>query len=219
LISAPPARHTPKLSRSVEQKVRILQYHSERDSEHPSIYLAGPDVFLPGAAEIGARKRALCTRYGFAGLFPFDNEVPPGPGQDRAIYAANLAMMQAAAGGIFNLTPFRGPSADPGTVFELGLMAGLGKPVFGYTNDARDILARVPGAMRGADGLWRDPAGLTVEDFHNADNLMIDACLAAAGPGIVRIDAGGRLDGLDGFEVCLRLAVQVRDSGGFSLRA
>ncbi len=174
--------------------------------DRPAIYLAGPDVFLPDAAEIGARKQALCAGCGFAGLFPFDNQIPPGPGQDRAIYGANLAMMQAAAAGIFNLTPFRGPSADAGTVFELGLMAGLGKPVFGYTHDMRDLRARVPGASLGADGVWRDSLGTSVEDFGNADNLMIDACLAAAGPGIVRVDASGRLDGMEGFEACLRLA-------------
>jgi nucleoside 2-deoxyribosyltransferase len=174
--------------------------------DRPAIYLAGPDVFLPDAAEIGARKHALCARYGFAGLFPFDNQALPGPGQDRAIYAANLAMIRAAAAGIFNLTPFRGPSADAGTVFELGLMAGLGKPVFGYTHDMRDLRARVPRVGLGADGVWRDASGTSVEDFGNADNLMIDACLAAAGPGIVRIDAGGRLEGMAGFEACLRLA-------------
>jgi len=205
LIFASPARQTQAPAADViivEPKARSLQHPSDR----PAIYLAGPDVFLPGAAETGARKQSLCARYGFAGLFPFDNQVPPGPGQDRAIYAANLRMMRSAAAGIFNLTPFRGPSADPGTVFELGLMAGLGKPVFGYTNDARDLCARVPGATRGADGLWHDPSGYTVEDFGNADNLMIDACLAAASPGIVRLDADGRLDWMEGFEACLRLA-------------
>jgi nucleoside 2-deoxyribosyltransferase len=179
----------------------------------PAAYLAGPEVFLPDAELIGERKRALCAQYGFAGLFPLDNKVPPGAGRDRAIYAANLAMMQAAAVGIFNLTPFRGPSADPGTVFELGLMAGLGKPVFGYTNDARDMRARVPGAACGADGVWRDGCGTIVEDFGNADNLMIDACLAAAGAGMVRIDAEACLDGLAGFEACLRLAARCIHDG------
>ena len=42
-----------------------------------------------------------------------------------------------------NLTPFRGPGADPGTVYELGYMAGRGKPCFGYTNDASLYVDRV----------------------------------------------------------------------------
>ena len=31
--------------------------------------------------------------------------------------------------GICNLTPFRGAGADAGTVFELGMLVGLGKKV------------------------------------------------------------------------------------------
>ena len=39
------------------------------------IYLAGPDVFLPDAIEVGRRKQVLCERYGAIGLFPLDNAV------------------------------------------------------------------------------------------------------------------------------------------------
>lgn len=174
-----------------------------------TIYLAGPEVFLPDAVEVGARKKAMCSEYGFEGLFPFDNEAAAAAGRrtDRLIYEANVAMIRAADIGVFNLTPFRGPSADPGTVFELGMMAGLGKPCFGYTHVASDMVARVPDARRDAGGAWRDALGRVVEDFGNADNLMIDACLAAGGNGLARLDVGGRLDALDGFEACLRMAV------------
>lgn len=33
------------------------------------IYLAGPEVFLAEAREIGARKRAICARHGLVGVF------------------------------------------------------------------------------------------------------------------------------------------------------
>ena len=39
------------------------------------IYLAGPDVFLPDAIEIGRRKAAICARHGVSGLYPLDNAV------------------------------------------------------------------------------------------------------------------------------------------------
>src|SRR5579871_489404 len=97
------------------------------------IYLAGPDVFLPDPKRMGMLKKRLCAEHGFEGLYPFDNDVPPGQGMDRVIYRANITMIRQSDLGIFNLTPFHGPSADVGTVFELGMMAGLGKPVFGYT--------------------------------------------------------------------------------------
>ena len=95
------------------------------------VYLAGPDVFLPDAVAIGRRKKELCAHYGFEGLYPFDNEISGdhlGTRVDLLIYRANVAMIHEADFGIFNLTPFRGSSADVGTVFELGMFAALAKP-------------------------------------------------------------------------------------------
>jgi nucleoside 2-deoxyribosyltransferase len=85
------------------------------------LYLAGPDVFLREAVEIGRRKKALCRDNGHEGLFPLDNDVSPDDA--AAIFAANRGLMDRADAGLFNLSPFRGPSADAGTVFELGYMA------------------------------------------------------------------------------------------------
>ena len=83
---------------------------------------------------------------GLTGLYPLDNDIQPAAERaDKLIYQANKAMMQRADFGICNLTPFRGASADAGTVFELGLMVGFGKPVFAYTNDASDYVRRVAG--------------------------------------------------------------------------
>jgi len=92
------------------------------------IYLAGPDVFLPDAIEIGRRKAAICARHGVSGLYPLDNAVDlAAAGASLAIFEGNEAMMDAADAIIANLTPFRGPSADAGTVYELGYVAGRGK--------------------------------------------------------------------------------------------
>ena len=177
-----------------------------------TVYLAGPEVFLPAAAEVGARKKALCRERGLEGLFPGDAEVPAGPGADGAIFAACVAAMRMADVGVFNLTPFRGVGADVGTVWELGFMVGLGKPVWGYSNVAGPVLGRLPGAVRGVDGVWRDGAGWMAEDFGNGDNLMIDRSLPPGG--FVRLDRGGRLDDLDGFVACLELVRGgVRDGG------
>ena len=54
---------------------------------------------------------------------------------------------------------------------------------------------------------------MSVEDFGNADNLMIDACLAEQGRPLIRFE--GRTDelfaALDGFEACLRMAAREFD--------
>ena len=152
-----------------------------------NIYLAGPDIFLPGAQAIATRKKALCRHYGFTPLHPLDGASPtaPDPANALALYRANRARMLEAVAILADLTPFRGPSADPGTVFELGFMTALGRPAFGYSHSATLFLGRtaaaLPGSLRHADGIWRDPAGTELEDFGLHDNLMIDCALRDAG--------------------------------------
>ena len=179
------------------------------------LYLAGPDVFLPDALEAGQRKRALCAAYGFEGLYPLDNAVSEAPVSTSAaattIYRANAARMRAADAILANLTPFRGPSADAGTAFELGFMAALGKPCFAYTNDARPLLQRTAAACPvtcNADGRWTDADGLTVEDFGLTDNLMLDCALREAGAPMLAqpCKPGARFTDLAAFEACLGLA-------------
>src|SRR3954462_7487871 len=137
------------------------------------LYLAGPDVFLPDAIDIGHAKVDICAAYGLTGLFPLDNQID----RDRAdaslqIFRGNEAMMNAADGIIANLTPFRGPGADPGTVYELGYMAARGKLCLGYSNDPRLYAERVAEATerKSANGGGTEPDGLAVENFELADN-------------------------------------------------
>ena len=119
------------------------------------IYLAGPDVFLPDAVEIGRRKAAICARHGLTGLYPLDNAVDLSAADaSLAIFKGNEAMMDAADAIIANLTPFRGPSADAGTVYELGYMAGRGKLCLAYSNDPAvyaERVARIYDVTKSAD--------------------------------------------------------------------
>src|SRR3954465_15215935 len=140
------------------------------------VYLAGPDVFLPDAVEIGRGKVATCAAYGLTGLYPLDNAVDrAAPDASLQIFKANEAMMNDADAIIANLTPFRGPGADAGTVYELGYMAGRGKLCLGYSNDPRLYTERVAGLTEpeSSNGGLTDPDGLTVENFGLADNLMM----------------------------------------------
>jgi nucleoside 2-deoxyribosyltransferase len=176
------------------------------------IYLAGPDVFLPDAIEIGKRKSALCARYGLTGLYPLDNAVDLAAGDaSLAIFKGNEAMMDAADAIIANLTPFRGPSADAGTVYELGYAAGRGKFCLAYSNDPtayRDRVARLCDVTVSADGRLIDPEGLTVEDFGWPDNLMMIHALDLHGcPLLTPRQAPADIwRDLTSFEACVRLA-------------
>ena len=108
--------------------------------ENRRVYLAGPDVFLPNALAFAAAKRELCAKHGFIGVSPFDNEIKPSllPKHEAAlrISVANEDMIRTCGLMIANMTPFRGPSADVGTAYEMGFARALGLPVFAYTNVA-----------------------------------------------------------------------------------
>jgi nucleoside 2-deoxyribosyltransferase len=176
------------------------------------IYLAGPDVFLPDAVDIRKRKAAICARHGVHGLYPLDNAIDLSAGDaSLAIFKGNEAMMDAADAVIANLTPFRGPGADAGTVYELGYMAGRGKLCLGYSNDPAVYVERVKrfGAVtKSADGLLTDKDGLTVEDFGWPDNLMMIHALDLHGAKLVtpRQAPADIWHDLTSFEACVVLA-------------
>jgi nucleoside 2-deoxyribosyltransferase len=176
------------------------------------IYLAGPDVFLPDAVAIGQRKREICQRHGVTGLYPLDNTVDlDASDASLQIFRGLEAMMDAADAIIANLTPFRGPGADPGTVYELGYMAGRGKLCLGYCNDPEiyaERAARFTTVTRVSDKRLIDRDGLMVENFGLPDNLMMIHALDLHGRPLVtpRTRPQDLWHDLASFEACVRLA-------------
>lgn len=181
------------------------------------IYLAGPEVFLRNAREVGEEKKALCRKYGFEGVFPIDVEVKHEGKSPREfglrISEVNEDLIKSCQVVIANITPFRGPSADVGTVYEMGYAHALGKLVLAYTNVAEPFSERTVKALngkvvRGDDGLLRDELGMFVEENGLVDNLMIDGCINA-NSGVLVVEqapAGELFSWLGGFEKCLRAA-------------
>jgi nucleoside 2-deoxyribosyltransferase len=178
------------------------------------VYLAGPDVFLPDAAGRAAALKAICARHGLRGVSPLDRlEQEPAEWAAlplfRTIALRNEAHISSADTLIANLTPFRGPSADAGTVFEVGFMRALGRPVFGWSNTSLPFtersIAASPGAVRDADGEWRDAEGNLIESFGLTDNLMIDAAILASGGALFtrEVPAEARWTDLSCFEGCV----------------
>jgi nucleoside 2-deoxyribosyltransferase len=176
----------------------------------PRVYLAGPEVFLPEAQAVGARKVAMCAEHGLIGLYPADQALDltglTAQGRAQAIARANEGLMHEADALIANLTPFRGPSMDCGTAYEVGFMRALGRPVYGYTSEPDDYYDRAS-AFRYDSPRWRDGdrPGTLIENFGLAENLMIDRALCASGHPPVRAPIEGVADITDlvPFEVCL----------------
>jgi nucleoside 2-deoxyribosyltransferase len=177
------------------------------------VYLAGPDVFLPDALEIGRQKAEICRRYDLIGLYPLDNVIDrAAPDASLQIFKANEVLMDRAGAIIANLTPFRGPGADAGTVYELGYMAARGKLCLGYSNDPAVYADRVRRFTEVAprDGCLADADGLTVEDFGHNDNLMMIHALDLHGVPLVlpRERPADIWRDLGAFEACVGLAAE-----------
>ena len=176
------------------------------------IYLAGPEVFLSDPMGVAERKKAICKQHGFEGVFPLDNELNLSglskPDAGLSISRANESLMRSCDLLIANLTPFRGPSADAGTVYELGFMRALGRPTFGYSNVAESFLDRTKAFLgkdlrKRCDGTLEDSSGMALEDFELADNLMI----AGAGPIFRRgVDPQALYSDLQAFHECVAAA-------------
>jgi nucleoside 2-deoxyribosyltransferase len=141
------------------------------------IYLAGPDVFRPDAAEHGRRVVALCAEQGFDAVFPLEGALPTGlPPQAlaRHIYQANIAHIAACDAVLANLEFFRGPEPDSGTCFEVGYAVALGKPVIGYVPESGSFAERIRERHPHAVGAGLvDAAGWQLEEFGLPLNLML----------------------------------------------
>jgi nucleoside 2-deoxyribosyltransferase len=175
------------------------------------IYLAGPEVFFPAAEHqaIVAEKKRLLQEHGFEGIDPLDTELEFSDREAKLrrghrIYRANRDLMDSCDAIIANLTPFRGISADPGTVFEVGYMTGQCKPAFGFTLDDRYYRER-------AGATERDELGYTIEDFEMRDNLMIEGGIHGVGGQLFVAEQAGehRFFSAELFQRCVRALTHV----------
>ena len=172
------------------------------------VYLAGPDVFLPDPAARAQVLKRICADHDLFGVSPLDAVPGEGEGPDaHAIARRNEAHIRQCDALIANLTPFRGPGADTGTVYEIGYGRALGRPVFGYAAVAADYATRVrrlPGSQ------WqRDADGLEIEDFGLFENLMISCGIEQGGGFILAEAVADPWSDLSVFERCVARAASV----------
>jgi nucleoside 2-deoxyribosyltransferase len=191
------------------------------------MYLAGPDVFAADALAIGARKKEACARHGLVGVFPgdlvqLDPRLAP-LDQALAIYDVLERAMRDCDGAFVDITPFRGPSMDVGTAYEMGFLKALDRPLFAYSNSAAPFADRVFAwsggrVARRADGARADADGMAIEEFGLADNLMVDAGARRSTGVPVVAEARDPAAVLANFERCVRAAAAWfaarRSSGG-----
>lgn len=140
------------------------------------IYLAGPDVFREKPGEFFNEIKEKLKFIGFEALVPHDTDlimssIPPHEFSLK-IYKNNMEMIDQCDIVLANIIPFRGPSADVGTVFEMGYAKGIGKRVLAYS-EWLDLNYKtrifIDSGLLNLVGS-RYPA---IEDFKLTDNLMV----------------------------------------------
>lgn len=182
------------------------------------IYLAGPEVFLPNAKEIGQIKKDLCIKYGVEGIFPIDTDVDFSNLSENAIglkiSSINESLIKKCDIVIANITPFRCVSADSGTIYEIGYATALNKNVFAYSNTSIKLFERTVSYFNILikNQEYRDPYNMIVEQFGMVDNLMIDGGILNRGGKIVTVDVpeSELYTNLLGFEKCLQLLKDIK---------
>jgi nucleoside 2-deoxyribosyltransferase len=166
---------------------------------------------LPDARAHALRKIEICARYGILGRTPLNEDIERAAEMSDAAFAAaifhkDLAMMAACDIIIANLTPFRGASADSGTLVEVGWFLGCGRPIFGYSNCATLFTDR---SLRHVEAMPDPHPGLVVHGFGLPDNLMIPSAVLRGGGHPMVVPADGRdraFNALDIFEHCVATA-------------
>ncbi|TGL16295.1 nucleoside 2-deoxyribosyltransferase [Leptospira meyeri] len=156
-----------------------------------TIYLAGPEVFLPNALDVLNNAKKLCERYGFDALTPFDGEVTDQIKLAKAnqIFKENISLIQRSDIIIANCNPFRGACIDDGTAFEIGYAYGKGKRIFGYLKDNRSlpeiVMSKIATYVHDTGYAIDQDGYLLNEDFGNSINLMLEFSILDSGGSLV----------------------------------
>lgn len=146
------------------------------EPKKPKIYLAGPTCFSPDHEKLYAELKDICKEFGCQGVSPMDNEIKNLQGQAlaKAIYQANVDLIDSCDGVLACMNPFRGPSMDVGTTFEMGYAAAQKKPIVGYITPVQPEYAqRVKNSPYGNKTLTHCSRGWTLEQFGGGDTLMV----------------------------------------------
>lgn len=149
-------------------------------------FLAGPDCFYPNFEEMRKEKIRVCEEYGLE-VLPFGSDAEKKddkPVTDHSICWDNIERLENSDLVIANLTHFRGPEPDSGTVYECAYAFAKGKKVYAYY-DYVDMVTAVEKEYGPVtweetvkdDGTVvkspKDKDGRSIENWGKALNLML----------------------------------------------
>lgn len=153
-------------------------------SKKYKIYLAGPDVFRKNAIKSLSELKRVAKRYGHEGLAPLDNilEIEEDqkftPKHATMIFDANVQLIEDCDVIIANIEPFRGPSVDDGTAWEIGYGFAKNKIIYGYSELSDKSLEEITKMMF---DMSKQKKYTEIEKMGHSTNLMIVDSIKASG--------------------------------------
>ncbi|MEL7610557.1 MAG: nucleoside 2-deoxyribosyltransferase [Bacillota bacterium] len=141
------------------------------------LYIAGPECFYRGGFDLLNAMRRRAETLGFSVSLPNDDPLNLDHADLRlnadAIFANCRDSMNRSTAIIADLEFYRGPEADGGTIYEIGMAYARGMRCYGYTRDKRNMVWKYQGYLI-KDGEVYDKKGrvLPYKDLPFSPNVI-----------------------------------------------
>lgn len=146
----------------------------------PRVYLSDVIRYREDAQSAYERMKAICRQYGLEAVTPADwaENVEKTDSSNPYAAAANLTenyaeLIRSCDAVIADLNDYRGYECSNDVGFECGVAFEWGKKLYGYMDNTKPCIERIPHLGKEAD--YRDMTGCNVENFNYPVNLMF-AC-------------------------------------------
>lgn len=168
-----------------QNKIKTIpaeKINAENNARKPRIYLADLVRYEKNSEELYQACKKLCASFGleaispFDGMFDFLKTESGNPYSRAAALTENYRRLVASCDVVLaDLNNYRGFECANDVGFECGMGFSMGKKLFGYMEDARPCIEKIP--HQGEEAGYRDITGSNVENFNYPINLMFGSSM------------------------------------------
>lgn len=155
---------------------------SVKKTAKPRVYLADLVRYEENGEELYQASWELCASYGLEAVTPLDgiselfNTENSNPYTRAAMLTENYRRLIAGCDAVVaDLNNYRGFECANDVGFECGMGFSMGKRLFGYMEDIRPCIEKIPHLGEKAE--YRDMTGSNVENFNYPINLMFGSSM------------------------------------------
>lgn len=154
----------------------------EDGPNRPRVYLSDVVRYEKDAKAVYGSLKELCASYGLEAVTPCDwaegllETDSTNPYVKAAALTENYCrLVKSCDAVIADLSDYRGYECSNDVGFECGMGFEMGKKLFGYMEDARPCIEKIPHLGEAAE--FRDMTGCNVENFNYPANLMFGSSM------------------------------------------